>query len=122
MAVNAGSAPLDGARYRNKKSEMWATMKEWLNETPVQIPDSDSLHADLCGVKYKFDSNTRLIMESKEDMKKRGLRSSDEADALALTFALPDSALLANKSTDDVLNSLTESFNARMAATLNTRR
>lgn len=122
VAVNAGSSPLDANRYRNKRAEMWGTMKEWLNEAPVQIPDSDSLHADLCGVKYKFDSNTRLLMESKEEMKKRGIRSSDEADALALTFALPDSALLANKSTDDVLNSLTESFNARMAATSKTRR
>lgn len=122
VAVNAGSAPLDANRYRNKKSEMWATMKQWLTEEPVQIPDSDSLHADLCGVKYKFDSNTRLVMESKEEMKKRGLRSSDEADALCLTFALPDSALLANKSTDDVLNSLTESFDKRMAAVGKSRR
>ena len=117
MAVNAGSSPLDANRYKNKRAEMWGTLKEWLTEAPVQIPDSDSLHADLCGVKYKFDSNTRLQMESKEDMKKRGIRSSDEADALALTFSLPDSALTANKSTDDVLNSLTESFNQRMAAT-----
>lgn len=122
VAVNAGSSPLDANRYRNKKSEMWATMKDWLTETPAQIPDSDSLHADLCGVKYKFDSNTRLVMESKEDMKKRGIRSSDEADALALTFAMPESSLLANKSTNDVLNSLSESFNQRQLAVNKSRR
>lgn len=122
VAVNAGSAPYDANRYRNKRAEMWGTMRQWFIDGPVEIPDSDSLHADLCGVKYKFDSNTRLVLESKEDMKKRGIRSSDEADALALTFALPDSALLANKSTDDVLNSLAESFDARMLAVNNSRR
>ncbi len=55
----------------------------------LQIPDIDTLHADLTGLKYSYDSNTRLRLERKEDMKKRGLRSPDEADALALTFAFP---------------------------------
>ena len=50
---------------------------------------TDSLHADLTGLKYSYDSNTRLRLERKEDMKKRGLRSPDEGDALALTFAFP---------------------------------
>ncbi len=122
VAVNAGSSPLDADKYKNKRAEMWGTLKQWLTEAPVQIPDSDSLHADLCGVKYKFDSNSRLQMESKEDMKKRGIRSSDEADALCLTFALPDSALMANKSEDAVLNSLTDNFNQRMASLSKTRR
>jgi hypothetical protein len=89
VPVNAGSKPLDGNKYTNKRAEMWGEMHAWLNDIPSQIPDSDSLHADLCGVKYKFDSNTRLQLEKKEDMKKRGIRSSDEADALALTFAYP---------------------------------
>jgi hypothetical protein len=89
VPVNFGSKPLNAERYLNKRAEMWGEMKQWLMDEPSQIPDSDSLHADLCNVKYKFDSNTRLQMESKEDMKKRGIRSSDEADALALTFAYP---------------------------------
>lgn len=89
IAVNFGGKPLLADRYLNKRAEMWGEMKNWLMDFPCQIPDSDSLHADLCNIKYTFDSNTRLKMESKEDMKKRGIRSSDEADALALTFALP---------------------------------
>jgi hypothetical protein len=64
-------------------------MGEWLKETPCRIPDEDSLHGDLISPKYKYDSNSRLVMERKEDMKKRGLRSPDEGDALALTFAAP---------------------------------
>jgi hypothetical protein len=89
VAVNSGNVPLNAERYVNKRAEMWGELKNWLNDQPVQIPDSDTLHADLCGVTYKFDSKTRLILERKEDMKKRGLRSPDEADALALTFSFP---------------------------------
>jgi hypothetical protein len=72
-------------------------MKEWLLDFPCQIPDDDSLHADLCNIRYKFDSKTRLVLERKEDMKKRGIRSPDEGDALALTFAMPDMALAAKQ-------------------------
>lgn len=97
VPVNAGSKPINANKYLNKRSEMWGEMREWLLDEPVQIPDIDSLHADLCGIKYRFDSNSRLIMEKKEDMKKRGIRSPDEADALCLTFAMPASALTQTK-------------------------
>lgn len=90
-AVNAGSTPMDKKKYFNKRAEMWGLMKEWLQDEPVQIPDSDNLHTDLCGLSYKFDSVTRLrlTLEKKEDIKRRGAASPDTADALALTFAFP---------------------------------
>jgi len=93
VAVNGGATPLNGNLYYNKRAEMWGEMKAWLEDYPCKIPDSDSLHADLCGLKYKFDSKTRLLMEKKEEMKKRGVRSPDEADALALTFSCPPNSL-----------------------------
>ena len=89
VAVNAGSTPLDGKRYSNKRSEMWGELKLWLEDEPCQLPDSDELHSDICGTRYRIDSNSRLVMEKKEEMKKRGIRSSDTSDALCLTFALP---------------------------------
>lgn len=88
-AVNGGEKPIDEELYYNKRAEMWGEMHEWLKEQPVQIPDDDALHADLTSIQHKYDSLTRLQMEKKEDMKKRGLRSPDLADALALTFAYP---------------------------------
>ena len=39
--------------------------------------------------RYKYDSNSRRKLESKDEIKKRGFRSTDCADALALTFAEP---------------------------------
>jgi hypothetical protein len=64
--------------------------KEWLEDPAgVQVPDSDTLHADACGPSYRYDSHTRLVLERKEDMRRRGVPSPDEWDAVALTFAEP---------------------------------
>jgi hypothetical protein len=95
--INSGCSALDQERYVDKRAEMWGNMKEWLMSTPCCLPDKDSLQADLCSTKYTWDSNSRLRIEKKELMKKRGLRSPDEADALALTFALPATALVETK-------------------------
>lgn len=100
VAVNFGSAPTEPERFlpdgskkpgaRNRRSEMWSRSRDWLNDPAgVDIPDSDALQADACGPAYGYDANQRLWLESKEDMRKRGLRSPDEWDAVALTFAEP---------------------------------
>lgn len=87
--VNAGSTAMDPQKYRNKKAEMWGLMKDWLKDAPCQIPDEASLHSDLCAPNYDWNSNSQLVIESKESLKKRGFNSPDEAEALALTFAFP---------------------------------
>lgn len=89
IQVNSSETPVDGQKYTNKRAEMWGNIKEWLEAQPASIPDSDELMADLTQIKYSYDSNNALKMERKEDMKKRGFRSPDLADALGLTFAMP---------------------------------
>lgn len=89
MAVNAGERAHKEAKYMNRRAEMWGEMKEWFEQQPCQIPDDDALQADIQGPGFKFDSNQRLVLEKKEDMKKRGLRSPDMGDSIALTFASP---------------------------------
>lgn len=114
VPVNAGSSPFDARKYLNKRSEMWSLCREWLiDEGGAQLPDNDELHADLCGIRYKIDSNSRLIMEQKADMKKRGVRSSDLADALIMTFAMPVSTI--NKSSR-VLDKIADSLSRRSVA------
>ena len=90
IALNSSDSPLDDKRYKNKRAEMWVLMRDWF-ELPggVDIPDEDALQEDLCGPMYSYDSNSRYVIEKKENMMKRGLRSPDIADALALTFAEP---------------------------------
>lgn len=86
--VNFGGKATDDVKYHNKRAEMWDLLRDWLESPPCRIPDSDSLHADLMAPGYKYDANSRLLLEKKEDIKKRGLSSPDEGDALALTFAV----------------------------------
>lgn len=89
VQVNSSESPIDAKKYTNKRAEMWGETKDWLLAQPASIPDSDELQADLTQIKYSYDSNNALKMEKKEDMKKRGFRSPDMADALGLTFAKP---------------------------------
>lgn len=81
---------LEPKKYLNKRSEMWGLMRDWLMDpNGVEIPDSMELHADLAAPGFKYDSEQRVVLEPKKDIKARGLRSPDAADALALTFAFP---------------------------------
>jgi hypothetical protein len=99
-AVNFGSGPLEpppldehgspSGGPLNRRAEMWLKSREWLEDPAgAAIPDRDSLQADACGPTYTYDSNSRLKLESKDHMRARGVRSPDEWDAVALTFAEP---------------------------------
>lgn len=70
----------------NRRAEMYGDCNEWLKQGGC-IPDDDDLASDLSGPKQMFRANNDWLLESKTDMKKRGLRSPDLADALVLTFA-----------------------------------
>lgn len=95
MEVTFGASP-DGAQetgdgaivYANKRAEIWGRMKAWLKGG--SIPDDPDLAAQLIGVEYGYRliaNKDAIQLESKKDMKKRGLSSPDRADALACTFA-----------------------------------
>jgi hypothetical protein len=69
---------------------MWGKLREWLYAG--MIDDDPELKADLTAVEYGYkikDGRDAILLERKKDMKKRGLSSPDDGDALALTFALP---------------------------------
>ena len=85
--VNFGWKSKNPAMYQNKRSEMWGDMREWLKT--AALPQDRTLKADLCGPHQKFNSAGAILLESKKDMKARGLASPDAADALAVTFAYP---------------------------------
>lgn len=86
--INVARSANDKERFANLRAELWSEMRDWLmqNELPVQIPDDDALHGDLCSLGYKHRSNGQLLLESKDDLRKRGMPSCDTADALMLTF------------------------------------
>ena len=88
-AVNFASEAQDKEKYGNRRAEMWGRVNEWLNaDLPVSIIDPDNvILTDLTAPEKKYDRLQRLLLEKKEDIKKRIGRSTDVGDALALTFA-----------------------------------
>jgi hypothetical protein len=85
--VNVARRALEPDKYKNLRAELWDAMRDWLTQDmPVEIPDSDELQTDLTSLGYKYDSSDRLLIEGKDDAKKRGLLSPDTSDALMLTF------------------------------------
>jgi len=66
---------------------LWSDMRDWFQaEMPVQVPDDDTLHGELCSLGFKENSSGQLQIESKDDLRSRGMPSPDGADALSLTF------------------------------------
>ena len=74
--------------YANKRAEMWFGMRDWLRQGGA-IPNLNALKQDLAAPTYKYNPSNAILLEPKDDIKKRGLPSPDLGDALALTFAHP---------------------------------
>lgn len=86
--VYPGSQADDFEKFQNKRIEWWYLMREWLWEEGV-LPPSEDLKRELTTIHYGYQRQTRkMYLEAKEDLKSRGLPSPDEADSLALTFAV----------------------------------
>ena len=85
--VNFGTKSKNPLMWGNKRAEMWGEMREWLKS--AAIPKDRFLKNDLTGPMMKPDSKGTIFLESKKDMKSRGLASPDAADAIAVTFAFP---------------------------------
>jgi hypothetical protein len=89
IGVGAGMQANNKERYENKRAEMWFEMQKWFADAPVRIPNDAALIADLSTLQALPSSNGRCALEKKSELRKRGIRSPDGADALALTFAEP---------------------------------
>jgi hypothetical protein len=80
--VSVSESPMD-KKFFNKRAELGFAVKEWLKTG--KIPMDDDFY-EFCNIHYNYHSSGCLLLESKMDMRKRGLKSSDIFDALALTF------------------------------------
>lgn len=84
--VNSAASAHDNKRYHNKRAENYDRLRIWLNEGG-SLPDMPRLYEELNVINYQFDQQNRLLLQSKDEIKKQGLGSPDIADAYALTFA-----------------------------------
>jgi phage terminase large subunit len=88
--VNFGGSPVDGEEFQDRGTEMWNTTGRLIERCELALPkDDDRLVAQLTCRVQKVNSRGRLKLESKEDMRKRGVESPDRADGLVLACAGP---------------------------------
>ena len=85
--VNFAWKPKNPRAHANMRAQIWCAMKEWLKT--ASIKEDKRLLGDLTGVRVTFSSNGAILLESKKDMRSRGLPSPDIADAICVTFAFP---------------------------------
>jgi hypothetical protein len=85
--VNFGNKSKNPIMYGNMRAQMWGDMKDWLKS--ASIPQDRFLKTDLISPLMKPDSRGTIFLESKKEMKARGLASPDAADAICVTFAFP---------------------------------
>lgn len=86
VGVNVAVEATDKEHYGNLRAESWDLMRLWLRDAILEKHES---WYELAKPKYKILSNGKIQLESKEDMKKRGVSSPNTGDALALSFARP---------------------------------
>ena len=85
-AFVGGSQARDKKKFFNAISEVWWGMAEAFRKGNIDIEDDKRLIAQITSRTYHVQSDRAIRLESKDDIKKRGGRSPDEADALALTY------------------------------------
>lgn len=96
--INVSESPASKKKFLNLRAELWFHIKEWLGQRNCRLPNDDELIAELVAPSYSYNSTGKIKIESKEQMKKRGLKSPDKADALALTMASSAATFSGNSS------------------------
>lgn len=98
--VHNGEQAMQVEKYRNRGAECWVRMKEWTEDAtrPASLPkvaeingkvkDCNLLQAEMCSRSFTYDARRRFVLQSKEEMRDKGIPSPNVADALSLTFAV----------------------------------
>ncbi len=105
LDMQSGAGALDSEHYKNARAEWWWGLRERFEAGDIDLdPADDELAAQLGSIKYKFTSRGQIQIESKDDMKKRGLPSPDRADTAMLAYArvvVPSADLFEDELFDD---------------------
>ena len=83
--VNVSCKSSDPKTYFNLRSQLYGEVRDWL--PGADLPNHKELRDDLIGINYSYNNKLQIILESKKEMKRRGDKSPDFGDALALSFA-----------------------------------
>lgn len=93
FGINVAESPsgANDGRFMRLRDQLWWAVREWFSGHGCRIEPGltlcDQLIAECSGVRYNLTSAGKTVIESKDDMKKRGMASPNLADSLCLTFA-----------------------------------
>ena len=101
LAVNVAETAANGEKYHRLRDELWWKGREWFAEKQCCFPKEgidapnapdaqqtiDEMVGELTSVTYDFSVSGKIVVQSKDEMKRDGMRSPDLADAFLLTFA-----------------------------------
>jgi hypothetical protein len=87
--VVAGAQASDPEKYPNLRAEMWWGLRNRFRDGDIRGVTDDITQGQLTTVKYRYDERTRVVIESKDKAKARGVASPDRAEALMLAFYSP---------------------------------
>jgi hypothetical protein len=85
-ACNFGSSAIEKDKFENLKAEFYWNLREAIKKRELSLPDDKELINELCSLKFSYTRKGLIKIESKDDMKKRGLKSPDKADALVIAY------------------------------------
>ena len=86
VAFNGGARARNPDLYANATSEAWMKMRDWFLGGEADVERDPDMMSQLWSRAYGYQSDRRIMLESKSKMNK----SPDEADALAMTFAVQE--------------------------------
>lgn len=99
VRINVGEAPTDDEareKYLNLRAQVFWSFREWAASGMLAGLTDQTTLAQLAGIRYKHDARGKVVIEKKEDARKRGVRSPDRAEAVVLAFwSAPPAAPLA---------------------------
>ena len=88
--INVGETASVDDKFVRLRDEIWWKGRTWFAARDCSIPSDEKLISELTAPTYDFASNGKTVVESKREMRKRGLQSPNKADAFLLTFATSD--------------------------------
>jgi hypothetical protein len=93
VAVNVAESAASSERFARLRDELWWRCREWFDKKECaikkDIENANKLMVELSTPTYKTNLSGKIKVEGKDDMKKRGVKSPNLADALVLSFHLP---------------------------------
>lgn len=111
IGVDFGSKPDgfsvvdNGVKYANKRAEIWGAMRDWLRTgsiPDIRVDEDITLVDELTAPTYDHNKKEEIQLEGKKDMRRRGVKSPNVADALACTFAFPHYEVVPGSTEEDI--------------------